>query len=1304
MTLGQFTLAFQRIDPDCLADEIVDAIWLAAQGLFPARVAQDPLPEAVTEPVKITANLAGLPSITEENPMDQSAVSPPLYPQKNLPRPPVVPVYTAEPGEKGGLALRVPGGRALPGALALARALRPLMRHVPSRIHMQFNEEATVRRICDEKIWMPVLTPARARWLEVALIMDDNSSMLVWQQTLREMRHLLEHQGAFRDVRSWSLDTSAKEIIVLRAAPREAGRSHRELINPTGRRLIIIATDCLGEAWKGKAMANFLAMLGASHPVMIWQMLPQTLWRQTALQSAQIVYASATEAASPNFRLSKEVWRPMPGEVAEKGQPIPVVTGEPARVQAWARLVAGVPRLRLPAVILRPTILSKELPRTAENKSPASDPALKALAEQLILNFRNTATPPAFKLACLMASAPLRLPVMRLVQQAMLPGSGQIHLAEFFLSGLIERITPPDQVVEPDEIDFNFCAGVRDLLLNGNFFPEVMQVQTLVSEYVSSHFGQPLDFQAIVADPGSARPFEDPSIGRQFATVTAENLRRLGRKYAAAADQLEGKNVDFLVPVHPKPVSDFPVGLGTYYLNVVQYSRLIKVLSEMGLPEVVANILLPDPEGALWEKVWSLAKNARELAQISVRLIAAVAATGYHQIWYLRNDKLEIATSLTRPESVTYETSALTGIIGRATRENYTNYLPDVKKDRGYFRAEPSTCSELAVPISINERNRAIGVINIESQTIDAFSPREIFWFEELARSLATAILRFQPFAGIRILWVDDHPENNISESSTLESKGATLIRTLSTDEALRVLTQQKFHAIISDIHRRESKFAGLNLLRNLQKRGNQLPVVIYAGENAIQHAEVALGLGAQFCTNDFSKICTALASTFNVPTFTKVEAKGVTLKSKDDFHSIEQPLAEAPSTSARSIFLSYAQESPKRKDEVKALADTLQEKGFNVILDQDLGSRGPKEGWVTWSAKQSGSAWRVLLVASQGYLKSWLGENSPSARHGATYEAMTLCSRVYEAGGKVDFLRVVYFADEDKKYIPECLRSLSHYHGTKGVEEIAQWLSGGGDDPSAEVVLAPVVSPTGDGLEFIYNQPVTMPHFVGRMTERRELENILEKKASCSLLGETGIGKSSLLLTWFSSARFTHGREAHFVDAQDLPHTLSGVLAAFSGGTLQVGSENSMTADGAADLLSQWAGSRPAPPLILVDEAEALIRALDYRFFERLRGMLGRIILVFATCTSLSRVFQTEKGRGSPFANKMTNLRLRLLDEDAATVLAQRSGEHAGLLRYWAGNHPYFLQLFGDCLHRELNVANALNQFRYTAYSRSEE
>ncbi|NEQ87777.1 MAG: hypothetical protein F6K26_49700 [Moorea sp. SIO2I5] len=109
------------------------------------------------------------------------------------------------------LLFKVPAAVALRNSLALGRALRPLMRKVPSATETILDEEATVYQIAESNIWLPVLKPASERWLELALVVEKTSSTAVWKQTIIELQHLVKHHGAFRDVRTWELRITETE-------------------------------------------------------------------------------------------------------------------------------------------------------------------------------------------------------------------------------------------------------------------------------------------------------------------------------------------------------------------------------------------------------------------------------------------------------------------------------------------------------------------------------------------------------------------------------------------------------------------------------------------------------------------------------------------------------------------------------------------------------------------------------------------------------------------------------------------------------------------------------------------------------------------------------------------------------------------------------------------------------------------------------------------------------------------------------------------------------------------------------------
>jgi CheY-like chemotaxis protein len=73
-------------------------------------------------------------------------------------------------------------------------------------------------------------------------------------------------------------------------------------------------------------------------------------------------------------------------------------------------------------------------------------------------------------------------------------------------------------------------------------------------------------------------------------------------------------------------------------------------------------------------------------------------------------------------------------------------------------------------------------------------------------------------FAGMRVLWIDDHPENNQPYMENLRRAGADVAVASGYDEAERQLTHPgQVHSLISDIARGEDAEAGLTDLRRLR-------------------------------------------------------------------------------------------------------------------------------------------------------------------------------------------------------------------------------------------------------------------------------------------------------------------------------------------------------------------------------------------------------------------------------------------------------------------------------------------------------
>ncbi len=78
------------------------------------------------------------------------------------------------------------------------------------------------------------------------------------------------------------------------------------------------------------------------------------------------------------------------------------------------------------------------------------------------------------------------------------------------------------------------------------------------------------------------------------------------------------------------------------------------------------------------------------------------------------------------------------GIALAAIHNGEVVYTPDVRDDPRYLKVRASTRSELAIPLKIKER--VIGVLNVESDEKDAFSPGDVRLASTLAAQAAVAI------------------------------------------------------------------------------------------------------------------------------------------------------------------------------------------------------------------------------------------------------------------------------------------------------------------------------------------------------------------------------------------------------------------------------------------------------------------------------------------------------------------------------------------------------------------------------------
>ena len=117
-------------------------------------------------------------------------------------------------------------------------------------------------------------------------------------------------------------------------------RSPHELVDPDGRRLIMVFTDCVAPLWAKSAMWRTLKQWARFSPVVLVNVLPPRLWPHTALGAADVRMRS-TRPGLPNAQLGIDLpWWSSGAELTHM-IPLPVVTLEGGSISDWARMVMG---------------------------------------------------------------------------------------------------------------------------------------------------------------------------------------------------------------------------------------------------------------------------------------------------------------------------------------------------------------------------------------------------------------------------------------------------------------------------------------------------------------------------------------------------------------------------------------------------------------------------------------------------------------------------------------------------------------------------------------------------------------------------------------------------------------------------------------------------------------------------------------------------------------------------------------------------------------------------------------------------
>ncbi len=502
------------------AEDFCDAAWLAAHGFVAgeARVlheSQSPILPAtpLAPPV--------LPKDSPSSPSPAPVKSTPAATERNESETPVHALGGTDGPRLRGALVSLPAVTPVSCGLQMDRALKPL-RHRRANVQqaLEFDEEATASAIAETGVWQTVKRPAMARWLDVELVIEQSPTMRLWQETALEFRQLLVRACAPRAIRTYHLSWLEGRLNMRTSGGRPVSLDRP--VQGSAGRLILVVSDAMSFGWLSADIPDLIARWAARYPSTVLQMLPAAMWKRSALRNVSLTGFQSSAGASKG-----SAW-----------PPVPVLTLDPASLRGYSRFLAGMGADGVVCYQGSRSQFAAAIPRLPAGQTFDPRTLLAFEVDKMFERFERFSSDGARKLARYLASAPLHLPVMRVIQHVLVPDAAPSQLAEIFLSGILYRLPIPEGVrPSTTQSEYEFLPGIRERLLDLGGLDCSEQTLRLLSRYFEKRLGQGGFFTALLKDPQAAqREWNITSAGGDdlpFARLARALLDRMGMPAAS---------------------------------------------------------------------------------------------------------------------------------------------------------------------------------------------------------------------------------------------------------------------------------------------------------------------------------------------------------------------------------------------------------------------------------------------------------------------------------------------------------------------------------------------------------------------------------------------------------------------------------------------------------------------------------------------------------------------------------------------------------------------------------------------------
>jgi len=492
--------------------------------------------------------------------------------QQNKKDAPLHPI--SDENNKSSLPFRTPLVRKLYKDNDLIYAFRHFRQKIVSLEQLKLDEEKIADYMAKTDIFRPFYKKSYEKRFSILFIIDNSESMKIWESLIEEFIKDVKSYHIFKKVIVHYISTDNDVPELYQKKEKISKLNNKWYKNIEQNTLIFMFTDMVSKSWSSGELLGEITLWQQYIHFAIIQMLPQRLWNDTKLIDASMGKMSNIKKFSLNNKIQSRAEEILATE--ENNLPelvkIPLLNFDESSIDAYGRVMNSLLNNRIDGALFEKEDFQGEYQFSESNSAIE--------AEDRLRGFYKYASILSKELLELLAVVPLSLPIIKMVQQKLLPQSTQEHLSEVLMSSIIDKEQKVDGFYQFYKAE-NGQEGVREKLIKKIGAKKSFQTIVKVSDVVH-HQGGVFDFLAYIVDPMTLKKSNGLSeIDREFARISASVLNKMGKPYKDLADRLQdgyvykdneniGNDTEIALASKPSKSIRF-VGVGGSGSNIINF-------------------------------------------------------------------------------------------------------------------------------------------------------------------------------------------------------------------------------------------------------------------------------------------------------------------------------------------------------------------------------------------------------------------------------------------------------------------------------------------------------------------------------------------------------------------------------------------------------------------------------------------------------------------------------------------------------------------------------------------------------------